>query len=800
MANRWVPILPIDPNVLTPTTATNTHPTVHPGTQEAATDHLEARAQHLAAQHTDLQVEGRLLHDAPLPLPDYLPLLTTRLGNVYNYFADAAQQPLPANEQKTAYAAEWVLDNFYLLDQTRQEIEVDLPATYYRQLPKPTAVALGCGYPRVLMLARAFVIDEECQVDGRRLARYVAAYQQIQPLTMGELWALPIMLRFVLLTSVAQAAERLTGLVPGLETNDNVFDAALQLAHVADDNAIIAHSIPSLRAINSQNWNDFFEAVSLVQQILSKDPAAIYSRMDFATRDRYRSAIETIARTATQDEVGVAQAAVALAKAAYPATGLRTDSADTVEAETERLTVDPPVANWQLPRACHVGTYLVAEGRPLLEQEVGCRPSRHTARQRWILAHPALVYLGSISLLVTIVVALSVLYAANAGGVWWLIGLAGLLALLPAITLAVDVVNWGMTRFLPPRVLPKLDFIAGIPPTCRTMVVVPALIARTSDVESLLNQMELHYLRNPDPHLGFALLSDFADATQQQMPEDEALLIAAQAGFTALNQKYPAAPFYLFHRRRLWNSAEGAWMGWERKRGKLHEFNRLLRTPVDGTVATTYNTSHIVTLGDLTRLPQVRYVITLDADTILPREQAQQLIGTLAHPLNRAQFDPQSGKVVAGYTILQPRTEIKPMSANQSLFTRIFAGDVGIDLYSRAVSDLYQDLFGAGSYVGKGIYAVDAFEQSLAGRVPENTLLSHDLFEGMHGRVGLATDIVLYEDYPPHYLINIQRSHRWVRGDWQLLPWLLPWTPRAHLSSPTANFQSTTRTWERNDL
>ena len=301
------------------------------------------------------------------------------------------------------------------------------------------------------------------------------------------------------------------------------------------------------------------------------------------------------------------------------------------------------------------------------------------------------------------------------------------------------------------------------------MVVVPCLISTKADVASLTSQLELHYLRNPDPHLSFALLSDFADAQQAEMPEDAALIDLATERIEELNGQYPGRPFYLFHRKRLWNAAQKSWMGWERKRGKLHEFNRLLR----GHTGTSYN----VQIGDVTILQQIRYVITLDADTILPRGEANRLVGALAHPLNRAEFDAETGEVIAGYTVLQPRTAIKPTSANQSLFTRVFTGDRGIDLYTRAVSDVYQDLFGAGIFVGKGIYDVDAFERSLAGRVPENAILSHDLFEGIHGRVGLATDILLYEDYPPHYLVNVLRSHRWVRGDWQLLPWLLPRVP-----------------------
>ncbi|MCB0184704.1 MAG: hypothetical protein KDE31_10580, partial [Caldilineaceae bacterium] len=312
----------------------------------------------------------------------------------------------------------------------------------------------------------------------------------------------------------------------------------------------------------------------------------------------------------------------------------------------------------------------------------------------------------------------------------------------------------------------------------------PALLSQQQDVDSLCSQLELHYLRCADRRvvttqsanqdeilpnpITFALLTDYGDAPEEEMPEDHALIEAATAAITALNEKYVERPFYLFHRHRLWNESEGVWMGWERKRGKLQELNRLLRGADD--------TSYSVQVGEHATLSTVRYIITLDADTLLPRGEAHRLIGTLAHPLNRARFN-DAGKVVAGYTILQPRTEITPTSSNQSIFSRIFAGDTGFDLYSRAVSDIYQDLFGTGIFVGKGIYDVDAFERSLAGRVPENAILSHDLFEGIHGRAALVTDVVLYEDYPPHYLVNVRRSHRWVRGDWQLVPWIFARVP-----------------------
>ena len=291
---------------------------------------------------------------------------------------------------------------------------------------------------------------------------------------------------------------------------------------------------------------------------------------------------------------------------------------------------------------------------------------------------------------------------------------------------------------------------------------------------SLLRQIEQHYLRNPDPNLYFGLLTDYGDAAQQHLPGDAALLEQQRAGIVLLNERYGAltgpgghpGPFCMFHRERLWNETENRWIGWERKRGKLHELNRWLRGATD--------TSIVSWVGPAAELQRVKYVITLDSDTILGRDGAHALVGTLAHPLNHAQADPGTGRVLHGYGLLQPRTEITPASANFSRFSRIFAGDIGLDLYTNAVSNVYQDLFGSGIYVGKGIYDVDAFESSLAGRVPENTLLSHDLFEGIHARVGLVTDIVLYEDYPPTYLVHMSRLRRWTRGDWQLLPWLLP--------------------------
>ncbi|MCD4699697.1 MAG: hypothetical protein K8R91_03880, partial [Phycisphaerae bacterium] len=305
-----------------------------------------------------------------------------------------------------------------------------------------------------------------------------------------------------------------------------------------------------------------------------------------------------------------------------------------------------------------------------------------------------------------------------------------------------------------------------------TFVVIPALLGDSNTIRSLLHQMELHYLSNPDPQLRFALLTDFIDASQETLPEDAELIERVRDGVLALNSKYGNEiydPFYLFHRRRMWNSGEDAWMGWERKRGKLSEFNQLL--------AGSQETSYLINVGDMSVLPLIKFVITLDADTMLPKDSAYRLVSTLAHPLNKAEIDPVSGKVVAGYSILQPRIQIKPSSADRSLFTRVFSSDTNLDLYTRAVSDIYQDLFREGSYVGKGIYDPVALEQSMNGRIPQNSILSHDLIEGILTRAALVTEIALFEDFPPHYLASAQRMHRWIRGDWQLLPWLMPEIP-----------------------
>ncbi len=734
------------------------------------TKQIKDAARDLAAGHTTSRSPG-----ASPGLLARLPALEKVLREAYTRFVRQSEE-----HGALSGVAEWLLDNNYVVQQAIRQIRENMPRGYYERLPKLEGSRLE-GYPRVYALARHIIRLSDGHVAVRRAARFVRAYQDERPLTMGEIWALPTMLRLAVVELLTGAVARAADVQ--IPMQGDAWPEPLDLEGETEE-GLVAGAINSLRAIDGQDWEAFFESISLVEGRLREDPAGVYSRMDFDTRDQYRGVVEDLARRVGRSEEAVAEEALSLA-------------AEHDRAE-ERGGIDGSAG---APREAHVGFYLVGDGRETLEDAFGYRAGLLARLRRWMRGHPTPVYLGSISAVTFLVLIGALSYAASAGANGWTLAAVAALGAVPASIVGVNLINVVVTSTVSPRVLPKLDFSDGIPDVCRTMVVVPALLTSEDEVRFLLSQLELHYLGNPSDALGFALLSDFADAPEKRMPEDEDLLEAAREGIRRLNRKHgagqEAGPFYLFHRERLWNPSEGQWMGWERKRGKLAEFNRLLRDEGE--------TSYVMKLGELDFLSDVRYVITLDADTVFPLDAAHRLIGTLAHPLNQAEFAEPVGeghsrgsaaqRVVRGYTVLQPGTEVKPTAATRSRFTWIFAGDAGIDLYTRAVSHVYQDLFGEGVYTGKGIYDVEAFERSLRGRVPENALLSHDLFEGVHGRAGLVSDVVFFEDYPPTYMSYAYRKHRWVRGDWQILPWLLPWVPQAR-GGKTRNPLSVVDRWK----
>ncbi len=631
--------------------------------------------------------------------------------------------------------ARWLLDNSHVVREALQQIETDLPARYLRQLARYRDED-DAGQIRIFAYLNSALSLSGLPVDVAAIEVFLQTQPSRivpppAPLSLGELWAVPIALRICLVSRLCAAVA------------DNDADVA-EDGH-ADDierrTAEIAGCITSLRTVAITNWRDFVEASSVVERALRDDPAAVYPRMDFHTRDRYRDTVEKLALHSALDEGAIASAAVRLSTQA--GAGVSRES------------------------AAHVGHYLLADGRAALQEEIGYRPS---LRERLAaLAEPRadLCYVLSVVSLATVgAVVLLLMLLSRGTGVAASAG-AVLLATVPLLSVARGAIDLVVSAVQRPRRLPKMDFSDGIPATVRSVIVMPTMLNNPEGIDGNLRSLEQNYLANPDPSLRFVLLSDYCDSSQEESAGDRSLLEHAVQGIDLLNMRYSndaARPFLLFHRRRLWNENAGQWMGWERKRGKLEEFNALLRGATD----TSYTLMH----GESLPMAEIRYVITLDADSYMPPGTAAQLIGALAHPLNRPQFEEGSGEVTHGSTIVQPRLEANPVTSADTLFSRIFAGDTLLDLYSNAVSDVYQDLFGNAIYTGKGIYDVDAFRRSTHGKIKENSILSHDLLEGLFGRVGLATDVLVLEDYPPNYLVYLQRLHRWVRGDWQLLPWL----------------------------
>jgi cyclic beta-1,2-glucan synthetase len=711
-------------------------------------------------------------------------------------------------------AAEWLLDNYHLVEKQIRELRSDLPPGYYRQLPK-LASGPFAGYPRVFGMTWAFVAHTDSRFDSEMLVRYVRAYQEVQPLTIGELWAVSITLRIVLVENLARLARQITRSRAARYVADGLADRllgtggrpaesvavilsaheraplsdalAVQLVHRLRDqdpritpaltwldqrlaiqdttaetvvrdvhrrqgasNVTVRNIITSMRLISDVDWQQLFERLSLVDVVFAADGP--FETMDPATRTLYRSAVEELARGSKHTELDIAGAAVLAAN--------RERHADPTTEQARRG--DP-------------GYHLLAGGRRAFEAALSYRPPMRNWLARVNCSLGLGGYVTAIALVAAILLAAPLLVLAAAGITLAVLALLGVLGAIPAIDAAVALVNRGVNFGFAATLLPALELRDGVPSHLRTLVAVPTLLTTVAAVEEQIERLEIHHLASPEGDLHFALVSDWTDSETEHAEGDAALVAAAAAGVARLNLRHGPAPggarFLLLHRRRVWNEGESRWIGWERKRGKLHELNRLLRAATDTTFID-------VGAGQPVAPPDIRYVVTLDADTRLPRDTVRRLIGKMAHPLNRPRLDAAAGRVVEGYAVLQPRvTPSLPIGQGGSLFQRIFSSLSGIDPYASAVSDVYQDLFGEGSYAGKGIYDVDAFEAALAGRAPDSTLLSHDLFEGVFARGGLASDVEVVEEFPARYDVGAIRHHRWARGDWQLLPWIFGRAP-----------------------
>ncbi|MEP6792907.1 MAG: hypothetical protein ABJB16_01165 [Saprospiraceae bacterium] len=730
------------------------------------------------------------------------------LLEVHNLLTESAIQ-----NNLVSPAGEWLLDNFYLIEEQIYIGKKHFPKGYSETLPR-LVKGPSAGLPRVYDIALAIISHSDGRIDHKSLFNFVTSYQTVTYLKLGELWSIPIMLRLALIENlrrlaaqiaidrinknladywadlmtetaekdpkslivitadmarsnppmtsafVAELTRRLLGKGPALALPLTWIEQRLSengltsngLIHTetqkqAGEQVSMSNSIGSLRFLNSTDWREFVEQTSVVENALRNDTDGVYAKMDFHTRDHYRHIIENIAKNSKLSELAVANIALQSAKR-----------------NAEKNPDDR--------RMSHVGYFLTDEGADATEKESGMVLNTKEKLRRTLHRFPFIFY-ASFSSLLTLLFTGILLAKHHSEGlplVWIIV--IGFISLFATSYLAISLTNWLVTITIEPHFLPRMDYSEGIPPESRTIVVVPTLLNSKDELENLLETMEVRYLANKDDNLHYALLTDFRDASSEIFPEDKDVLDYAKIRIGELNKKYKREQndiFLLYHRPRRWNEADKIWMGYERKRGKLSQFNEFLRGHTKD--------KYVLIAGDADVLHDVKYVITLDSDTQLPRDAAWKMVATISHPLNQPHFDPIKQRVTNGYGILQPRLAVSLPRSTSTLYVKMHGNDPGIDPYTRSVSDVYQDLLQEGSFIGKGIYEVDAFECALNERFPENRILSHDLLEGCHARSGLISDVQLYEDYPESYLADMKRRHRWIRGDWQIGRWLFPRVP-----------------------
>jgi len=756
-------------------------------------EQLAQRASELAASNPS--VDSKKTKEQPLL--KHLEASKESLQFVHHDIADAEHI-----EQTINLSAEWLLDNMYVVEGSIDEVQRNLPKKFYHDLPRISA-GLFAGYPRIYLIATEIVKGASARLTRDNIIEFTTHYQTVQPLTIGELWALPLMLRLRLVEWIQSLAihvdrrmregeiarfwgnrllyaarrepKRLNDFLAELKKDqknpsyhfaeellDHLFDEETVIPLVrnwleeyfqktiddvvreeqnyeATEQVVFSSAIVSLISLSQLCWRDIFEILSPVDAILKKDPINVYSAMDFPTRNRYRDVIELLARYSKTSQVDVANEAIQLA------------SKGSNHAEQ------------------HVGYYLIDCGRAALQKSIQYKPPFAKRVRQLVLTHPKSTYFGGIGLITLLLEVSLVLICFKFNMSWLQTLLFGALALLPFSELAVQFMHRFLTTILHSHALPKMLYEHGIPKACKTLVVVPMMWVNEKVIKNEIERLEIRYLANTDPALCFSLFGDFTDASQQHMPEDENLTGLAHKGLQDLENKYGKGRFFLFYRGRSWSQCENAWIGEERKRGKLEDLNCfLMGEPLE---------QNILHFGEKEQLNGTVFVITLDADTQLPKSKAKELIEVLSHPLNRPQLAPSGTCIERGYTIIQPRVCTDFSNYKSSWFSRIFSEPAALDPYTQAVSNVYQDLIREGSYHGKGIYDLAAFHSILSHRFPKEHLLSHDLIEGAYVRVGLASDVCLFDFFPEDYLSWTTRKHRWMRGDFQILDWLLPNVP-----------------------
>ena len=713
-------------------------------------------------------------------------------------------------------ASEWLLDNYYIIEEQVKGIRVDLDRKLYDTMPDVGKGTLKAN-TRVLSIATELVISTNGQVDGSKIQRYLEVYQERNILLDREIWILPMMLRIALIEEIRQTVEEIgdnhiqwalaDDLFEKWETNEesnledllklidktpeineknprflehlfyklrragkgyldilNYFNVLLekdgtsieQIASKEHDaealnSVAMGNAIKSLKDLSGMNWTEIYEKVSYTEAVLRQDPLGIYSMMDMESRNRYRREIERLAKAYRITELDIAKKAVLMAE----------------QTGTSRSIEDNDVE--QDKRKSHIGYYLLGNGRKTLEANLDGQLTIWERMRLAVKKRPGLLYIGSICSLIFLILLLVINYAARftGGEKTALLLLTGVLVLIPASEIAVSFINRLATEISPPSFLPKLLLEDGITDEMITVVAIPALFTNKNRVKELMENMEEHYLANSEKNLYFAIVGAFGDSDKLKDVKDNEVLKEAFTRIRELNAKYASDGeeiFYFFNRIRTYSESDGKWIGWERKRGALLEFNNMIM----GSKDTTFSAFSSLTLPE----KNIKYVITLDADSVLPLGMAKKMIGTMAHPLNMPIIDEAKGIVIEGYGLMQPRISFDMDSSNRSIFSRIYTGQEGIDPYASAISDVYQDLFEEGIFTGKGIYELKTYQRVLEEAIPENMVLSHDLLEGSYVRAALVTDLMLVDSYPSKYISYMKRLHRWVRGDWQLIPWL----------------------------
>lgn len=743
----------------------------------------------------------------------------TRMNDNYHVIRSVYRDLNEDAVQKRAVppAAEWLLDNFYIIEEQVNSIRRDLNKKSYRRLPVLKAGRFS-GDTRVFAIAMELVAHVDGQIEESTVLKYLSAYQSHHVLFDREIRIMPTMIRLALIENIRLTCETIavtkkqwdkadeiverwwsgdtanlektialfkdnTGMIDEthpsfvehlffrlrrsgrsysdvlryidehLERFGTSTEQIAQKEHNAQAvcNVSMGNCIVSLKYVSSLNWSHVFESASFVEQVLGQDPDGTYGRMDEGTRSHYLQSIEKRAARYWVSEIHVAQQGVLLAQKAFDRK---------MEQDSDR--------NRQAKQK-HVGYYLLDKGSRQLDEGLRVREKPLHRLTQAIRERKGPIYIGVIVTGTLLMTGSAIAYAwAHLGtGYPVLPVIAGLAMLIPVSEIVTSVVNWIAGRVTMPAIFPQLALRDGIPDAMRTMVVVPTLVGDRHRVAQMVKNLERHYLANPEENLYFALLGAFPDAREPDSQEEEGILEEAYSGIRELNQKYAKEEtdiFYYYHRENRLNVTDNIWTGWERKRGALMELNEMLLGSRD--------TSFVHCSHEALPPGRIEYVITLDADTVLPLGMAKRMIGTMSHPLNRPVIDSKRGIVTEGYGLMQPRVSFDMDSSNRSIFSRIHTRQEGIDPYASAISDVYQDLFDEGIFTGKGIYDLRAFQQVMASALPDNAVLSHDLLEGSYVRAALVSGLELVDAYPSKYNAYVARLYRWSRGDWQLLPWL----------------------------